>query len=98
LPRKIQIQAAPANLGPRLDRLVLRVQHGVAFGHWDLALLDPLTIEISLDPPAAADVGGTKLHVTGGLLRGRHRRRAAQKRQRREQLPPRYRTRKQSVK
>jgi hypothetical protein len=61
VPGKIQIQAAPADLRPRLHLLRGSVQQRVPFEHGHLAGLEPFAIEIPFDAPAAADVLGAEL-------------------------------------
>src|SRR5579871_2040560 len=62
---KIQVQAAAAGLRPRLHFLPGGVKNGVAFDHRQLAVLDPLPVEIAFDAAAAANVGGAELGLLG---------------------------------
>src|SRR5882762_3265518 len=53
---KVQIDAAPFDLGPRMNFLRSGVENRVAFDLRDLTLFQPITIKIALDSAATTNV------------------------------------------
>src|SRR5260221_8626664 len=53
---KVQIDAAPFDLGPRVNFLRSGVENRVAFDLRDLTFFQPVTIKIALDPTATTNV------------------------------------------